>query len=192
MKEDDKKYLELVNKFKSDEKVTEADIRIMERWKFAYDSQVNDFLMGKDLEQAIIDKFNVSVRTAKYDVENSKKYFITEEMIDKTYWRGLLLRWQMKGLQLSYAKDQIKEFNAGIRNLYLILGLHKTGKNIDPKLLQQNTFNFFTESKRVGVPQIEEADIIELVEEIIRDENVTKPQKEKILRDAGVDRSETE
>jgi hypothetical protein len=186
MKEDDKVFLELTEKFKSDTKLTTKDMEVMERWKFAHDAQTNDFIMGKELEQNLMDRFGVSLRTARYDIANAKKFFITDQQIDKDYWRGLLLSWQIKGLKLAYEANKIKEFNAGIRNLYLILNLHKTDKLVNPKLLQQNVFNFFADPKRIGLPEICEAEIIELVEDMIKDENVTPEQKNKILKDAGI------
>ncbi len=186
MKQDDKTFLQLVERFKSDQKLTEADLNIMERWKFVHDSQINSFLVGKDLEQALIDKFDISIRTARYDIANSKKFFITEEMIDKDYWRGLLLRWQLKGLKLSFDNNNFKEFNTGIRNLYMILGLGKGDKNVNPKMLRQNVFNFYSDPKRIGLEEITEAEIIELVDEITAEEKLTPEQKAKILRDAGV------
>lgn len=192
MKEEDKTYLELVNRFKTDSDLSPSDQQIMERWKFAHEVQKNQFKFGQELVDEIVDKFDVSQRTARYDIENAQKYFITEQDIDKTFWRGMLLQWQVKGLALSYANDKIKEFNAGIRNLYLILGLHKSGKGIDPKYLQKNIFNFYGDMKRLGLPEVKEEDIIQLVEEIIADENVSNDQKNKILKDAGVDTDKTQ
>ena len=189
MKTDDKAFLELINSYRDDKPLTEKDIKQMERWKFAHDEQVNNFKHGRDLVEAIMSKYNVSMSTAYNDIANSNKYFITEQMIDKDYWRGLLLRWQLKGLKLAYDNNKERDFNAAIRNLYLILGLHKKDNPITPGMLKESVFNFWTDVKKLGIPEVEEADIIELIEEVTLDQNITSEQKQKLYRDAGISRN---
>jgi|LSQX01.2.fsa_nt_gb hypothetical protein len=188
MNKENQAFLELARKFKDDKPLSQMDLKIIDRWKAAHNLMVNEFMVGQDLEQALQDKYpDLSIRTIRYDIANARKFFITEEMIDKDFWRGMLLRWQLKGLHLCFKNDDTKEFNTGIRNLYLILGLHKRDRNISPGVMKQNIYNFFSDPQRAGLPQVEDADIIELVESF---DEINSEQKQKILLDVGIRRSQ--
>lgn len=189
MKSEDKTFLELVNKFKSEkgEQLTEKDLVIVDRWKFAHSKMVDEFTHGEKLEQAIMKKYEVSRRTARYDIANAKKMFITEDMIDKSFWRGMLLQWQLKGLKMAFDKKAIKEFNAAIRNLYLITGLHKKQKALSPNFFKKNVYNFHSDHKKAGIPSdITDAEIVDFIDEIHTDIGLTEDQKHKLLKDAGI------
>ncbi len=174
-------YQEMIRTIDSREQLSPAQQNILDRWKFCHKTMNDKFLIGMPLEDAIIEKYNVSRSTARNDISASNSYFLTDEKVDKDMWRGRLAFWQLKGLKLAFDKDNLRDFNSGIKNLYLILGLDRKDTKLDPKLLQQNVYNFFSDPRRVGITAVTESEVMELINEI---EGITPDEKQRLIKEA--------
>lgn len=184
MKEQDKAFLQLIRAYESDENthLTPKDESIIERWKHAHHTRTSDFKIGSELEESIMEKFGVSRHTARKDIMAANKYFLTEDRIDKPFWRYILSVWQLKGLALAYKNDNMRDFNSGIKNLYLILGLDQPdSKILDPKLFQKNIYNFFSDPRKVGIEPVPEKELLEMIDGF---KDITPSQRKKLLQDA--------
>lgn len=174
-------YQELIRTIESRENLSPAQAVILERWKFAHKQMNDQFIIGMPLEDAIMKEFGVSRSTARNDISASNSYFLTEEKIDKDLWRGRLAFWQLKGIALAYKADNIRDFNSGIKNLYLIMGLDRKDTKVDPKLFQQNVYNFFSDPRRVGISAVTEHEVLAMIDKI---EGITPSEREKLINDA--------
>jgi hypothetical protein len=174
-------YQELVRTIEAREEMSPKQIEILERWKYAHKTMNDDFLIGMPLEDKIMEKFGVSRSTARKDILDSNSYFLTEDKIDKDLWRGRLAFWQLKGIALAYKNDNMRDFNSGIKNLYLIMGLDRKDTKLDPKLFQQNIYNFFSDPRRVGIKAVTEPEVLELIDEI---EGISPSERERLIQEA--------
>ena len=172
--------------YESDESVqlTSNDKNIIARWRFAQDSMTAKFKIGPGLEDAIMQQFNVSRHTAKKDIAAAKTYFLTEDRIDRPFWRYILSVWQLKGISLAYHANNTRDFNAGIKNLFLILGLDRSDNTVDPKLFQQNIYNFFSDPGKIGIEPVTESEIVELIDSF---QDITPSERKKLFKDAAID-----
>lgn len=178
--EAERTYQELVLSFES-KQVSPTQQIILDRWKFAHDAMRDDFLIGMPLENVMMDKFSISRTTARNDINASNSYFLTEEKVDRDLWRGRLAFWQLKGLALSFKNDNMRDFNSGIKNLYLIIGLDRKDVKVDPKLFQQNIFNFFSDPRRVGITAVTESEVRDLISQI---DGISPLERQKLILDA--------
>jgi hypothetical protein len=186
MNDQDKAFRQLIKAYESDEStnLTTKDESIIERWKFAHQTRTADFKIGSELEESIMEAFGVSRHTARKDIIAANKYFLTEDKIDKPFWRYILSIWQLKGLSLAYKNDNIRDFNSGIKNLYLILGLDQPdSKTLDPKLFQQNIYNFFSDPRKVGIEPVSEKELLEMIDGF---KDITPSQRKKLMQDAEI------
>jgi hypothetical protein len=174
-------YQEMVRTIDSREQLSPAQQNILDRWKFCHKTMNDQFKIGMPLEDAIMEKFGVSRSTARNDISASNSYFLTDEKIDKDMWRGRLAFWQLKGISLAYKDSNVRDFNSGIKNLYLIMGLDRKDTKLDPKLFQQNVYNFFTDPRRVGITAVTEREVMELIDTI---EGITPDEKQKLIQEA--------
>jgi len=174
-------YQELIRTVESREDLSPKQQEILDRWKFAHQKMSNDFMIGMPLEDEIMQKFGVSRNTARNDINDSSSYFITEEKIDRDLWRGRLAFWQLKGLALAFKNNNIRDFNSGIKNLYLIMGLDRKETRIDPKLFQQNIYNFFSDPTRLGITAVKESEVIQLIESI---EGLSSVERTKLIKES--------
>ena len=157
---------------------------ILLRWNYAHDQITNHFKYGKELENLICQKFNVSAVTAKLDIKNAKQNFISEDevLMNIDYYRMLLFNWQLKGVALAYKNDQIKEFNSGIKNLYMILGLNKAVDGPDPRNFKDQIVNHFHfDSKKFDYAKIDAEEVESFIDEIVE---LSAHEKLKLKRDA--------
>lgn len=184
----DKEMLSIIESYSRAELMqrTEVDSKIMKRWNYAHELMVDDFIIGKDLEDKIIEKFGVSRNTAKLDIKNANDYFINETEILRNidFWRMLVFKWQLKALALAYKTNAIKEFNAGIKNIYLILGLDKASDGPDPEKFKDQINNFFSINiEDFNIKQeIDETAVLEFINQI---DGLNTADKLNILKDAG-------
>jgi len=175
-------YQELIRTVESREELSPKQQEILERWQFANETMRNDFLIGMPLEDMIMEKFGVSRNTARNDISASGSYFLTDEKIDKDLWRGRLAFWQLKGLALAFKNDNMRDFNSGIKNLYLIMGLdRKESGKPDPKLFQQNVYNFFSDPTRLGITAVTEREVRELIQNI---DGISPDERQQLIQDA--------
>lgn len=183
MKDQDKAFRQLIKAYASDEsaQLTPKDESILDRWKFAHHCRIAEFKIGADLEESIMEKFKVSRHTARKDIMAANRYFLTEDKIDKPFWRYVLSIWQLRGIALAYENDNMRDFNAGIKNLYLILGLDQPdSKILDPKLFQQNVYNFFTDPKKIGIEPVSEKELMSIIDGF---SDISPSQRKKLLQD---------
>jgi hypothetical protein len=184
MNNQDKAFRQLIKAYSSDEssELTPKDESIIERWRFTHQTRTAEFKIGSDLEEAIMEKFKVSRHTARKDIMAANKYFLTEDKIDKPFWRYILSIWQLKGLALAYENNNIRDFNSGIKNLYLILGLDQPdSKILDPKLFQKNIYNFFSDPRKVGIEPVPEHELIQIIDGF---KDISPSQRKKLFQDA--------
>jgi hypothetical protein len=187
---EERAFRKLILAYESDEskELTVKDEAILDRWRFAHNVITNDFKIGSAAEEAIMAEFGVSRHTARKDMYNARQYFLTDDKIDKPFWRYILSIWQLKGIALAYQNDNIREFNSGIKNLYLIMGLdHPDSKLHDPKLFQQNIYNFFSDPKKVGIEPVTDKEIMDLINSF---KDITESERTKLFADAQVEESE--
>lgn len=186
MNSQEKTFRQLIRAYEADEskELTIKDESILERWRFAHTTMTADFKIGSALEEEIMSKFGVSRHTARKDIMAANKYFLTDDKIDKPFWRYILSVWQLKGISLAYKNDNMRDFNSGIKNLYLILGLDQSdGKLTDPKLFQQNIYNFFSDPQKLGIEPVSEAEIIQLIDSF---KDINQSERLKLMADAGI------
>lgn len=186
MKDQDKAFRQLIKAYESDEStdLTTKDESIIKRWKFAHQTRTADFKIGSELEESIMDEFEVSRHTARKDIIAANKYFLTEDKIDKPFWRYILSTWQLKGLALAFESNNMRDFNSGIKNLYLILGLDQPdSKILDPKLFQQNIYNFFSDPRKVGIEPVSEKELLDMIDGF---KDITPAQRKKLIQDAEI------
>ncbi len=186
MNDQDKAFRQLVKAYKTDENtdLTPKDESIVLRWQYAHQVRVSEFKIGSDLEESIMEKFGVSRHTARKDIVAANKYFLTEDKIDKPFWRYILSIWQLKGLALAYENNNIRDFNSGIKNLYLILGLDQPdSKILDPKLFQKNIYNFFSDPRKVGIEPVPEHELIQIIDGF---KDISPSQRKKLFQDAEI------
>lgn len=180
-KEVERTYQELIRTIESREAISPTQQVILDRWIFAHKCMREDFIVGMPLEDKIMENFGVSRSTARNDISASNSYFLTNENIDKDLWRGRLVFWQLKGLALSYKANNMRDFNSGIKNLYLIIGLDRKDQKLDPKLLQQNVYNFFADPRRVGIKAVTESEVKDLIMQI---DGISPLERKKLIEDA--------
>lgn len=186
MNTEDKAFRHLIRAYEADEskELTLKDEHILERWKFAHSTMATDFKIGSALEEAIMEKYGVSRHTARKDIMAANKYFLTEDRIDKPFWRYILSVWQLKGIALAYKADNVRDFNSGIKNLYLILGLDQPdSKVLDPKLFQKNIYNFFSDPRKLGIEPVSDKEIMELIDSF---KDINQSERTKLMVDAGI------
>jgi hypothetical protein len=160
--------------------------KVLKRWKYAHEQMINHFRFGKDLQEALMDKFDIGAATARLDIQNANNFFLSQDDIlsNIDFYRMLLFKWQLKGVALAYKKNEIKEFNSGIKNLYLILGLNKAKDGMDPKLFKQQIVNnFHIDARKFSHVEVNESDVIEFIENI---DELSPHEKAKLKRDAKI------
>lgn len=160
--------------------------KIFERWKHAHNLMVNEFKYGKELQDAIVDKFGVNPATAKLDIYNANEYFLSQDdiLMNADYYRMLLFKWQLKGVALAFRKNEVKEYNAGIKNLYLILGLNKASDGMDPKKFKTQIINHFhIDARKFNHIEFNDSEVIEFIDSI---EELSPHEKVKLKRDAKI------